>query len=228
MEPIRNDQPLPGFLESVRELASINGSVMIFDEITAAFRMNSGGAHLNFGIEPDIAVFAKAISNGYPMGVVLGRKDVMQAAQDSFISSTHWTERIGPTAALATIRKHRELNVASHLMNYGTDIQNLWKRAADSCGLKIHVGGIPPLSHFSFEYPNGQAMMTLFVQMMLDHNILASNRFYASFAHNDQHMEKYRLAVYEVFPSIKQALQDDLIEKKLKGDIAHAGFQRLT
>ena len=77
------------------------------------------GAHLKFAVEPDVAVFAKAISNGYPMAAIIGTIDVMQAAQETFISSTYWTDRIGPVAALATIRKHRALNVSNRLISLG-------------------------------------------------------------------------------------------------------------
>ena len=63
------------------------------------------------GSQPDIAVFAKAMSNGYAMAAVIGTEPVMQAAQSTFISSTNWTERIGPVAALATIRKYRREKV---------------------------------------------------------------------------------------------------------------------
>ncbi|MGH9345269.1 MAG: aminotransferase class III-fold pyridoxal phosphate-dependent enzyme, partial [Terriglobia bacterium] len=115
MEPIRSQEPAPGFLESVRGLADECGAVLIFDEVTAGFRLNTGGAHLRYGVTPDIAVFAKAISNGYPMAAVIGKGSVMQAAQESFISSTYWTERIGPAAALATIRKHRRCDVSKQL-----------------------------------------------------------------------------------------------------------------
>src|SRR5205823_11104627 len=111
--------PEPGFLASVRRLADDTGAVLIVDEISAGFRLNTGGAHLLFGLEPDIAVFSKAIGNGYPMAAIIGKSDVMEAAQRTFISSTYWTERIGPTAALATIRKHRAHDVASHLIRIG-------------------------------------------------------------------------------------------------------------
>lgn len=228
MEPIRSEEPANGFLERVRELASENGAVMIFDEITAAFRMNSGGAHLLFGVKPDISVFAKAISNGYPMGVILGVENVMQAAQNTFISSTNWTERIGPVAAMATIRKHKQFNVSEHLMMTGKKIQEIWKNAANHAGLKIHVSGIPPLSHFSFDYANGQAIMTLFTQMMLERGFLAGGRFYASYAHHDSHINAYQQAVSDIFCEIKKELENNNIEAQLKGEIAHSGFRRLT
>ncbi len=228
MEPVRDRYPEAGFLEKVRELASEIRAVLIFDEITAALRLNSGGSHLVFGIEPDMAVFAKAISNGYPMGAVIGKEAVMQSAQSTFISSTYWTERIGPVAALATIRKHQRLDVSKHLIDVGNRIQSGWELAARQAGLKIYVSGIPPLSHFSFEYENGQAIITLFTQMMLERGFLASGRFYATYAHSKSHIEKYFDAVNETFVFIAGLLEKGEIEQHLKGPVAHSGFHRLT
>ncbi|MBW1705532.1 MAG: aminotransferase class III-fold pyridoxal phosphate-dependent enzyme [Deltaproteobacteria bacterium] len=228
MEPVRDLDPEPGFLERIRRIASEIGAVLVFDEITAAMRLNTGGVHLIYGIKPDMAVFAKAISNGYPMGAIIGRENVMQAAQCTFISSTYWTERIGPVAALATIRKHFRLNVAQHLIDVGKRIQEGWKLAAERTGIALHVSGIPPLSHFSFEYENGQAMVTLFTQMMLERGLLASGRFYATYAHKGFHIEKYLDAVNETFQFIAEAAEKGEVEQNLKGPVAHTGFQRLT
>jgi len=228
MEPIRNIQPQSGFLESVRNIADEIGAVLIFDEVTSAFRMNSGGAHLLFKVIPDIAVFAKSISNGYPMGAVIGKKSVMTAVEDTFISSTYWSERIGPVAALATIRKHQQENVGTHLMQIGTKIQQGWNEAAKQTGLNILVEGIPPMSHFSFQYPEALAMMTLFVQSLLERGFLASNRFYANFAHKEEHVDSYLKAVKETFDLIAEAQRHQRVAACLKGSVAKPGFHRWT
>ena len=228
MEPVRNYEPEHDFLEGVREIATEIGAVLIFDEVTSAWRLNTGGAHLVYGVTPDIAVFAKAISNGYPMAAVIGVGDVMQAAQDTFISSTYWTERIGPVAALATIRKHQRYNVPEHLITIGKRIQSGWRSAADRHGLKINIIGIPPLGHFSFDYENSQAIRTLFTQMMLQKGFLATNAFYASYAHQDHHVESYLSAVDETFAFIAKAIERGEVEKSLNGPVAHSGFYRLT
>ncbi|MFN8456750.1 MAG: aminotransferase class III-fold pyridoxal phosphate-dependent enzyme [Anaerolineae bacterium] len=228
MEPIRGDDPEPGFLEGVRAIAAEIGAVLIFDEITAGFRLNTGGAHLLYGIEPDLAVFAKAISNGYPMAAIIGRGEVMQAAQTTFISSTYWTERIGPAAALATIRKHARCEVAPHLIRMGELVQTGWQIAAERAGLPIHVGGIKPLSHFGFEGEMAQAAHTLFTQLMLQHGFLAGKGFYATFAHQDEHVESYLGAVETTFGVIAQALAQGTVLDLLKGPVAHTGFRRLA
>jgi glutamate-1-semialdehyde aminotransferase len=149
----------------------------------------------------------------------------MQAAQDSFISSTFWTERIGPVAALATIRKHRELNMPEHLVRIGKLVQQSWRDAAAKFGLNVSVTGIPPLAHFSFDYPNGLAMRTLFTQMMLEAGFLATGAFYAAYAHQESDVARYAAAVDEAFGVIANT---DEIEKLLKGPIAHSGFYRLS
>lgn len=228
MEPIRDQEPTHDFLPRIREIADEIGAVLVIDEITAAFRLCSGGAHLLYGIEPDMAVFAKGISNGYPMAAIIGREDVMQSAQDTFISSTYWTDCIGPAAAIATITKHQNNDVSKHLIAIGTAVQDGWKSAAEACGLAINVGGMKPLSHFSFDYDNGKAMVTLFTQEMLRRGYLASGRFYAMYAHTHEHVSGYLKAVREVFSVIETAHNQGTIETLLEGAVAHAGFCRLT
>lgn len=228
MEPVRNYEPAPGFLEGIREITRSIGAVLVFDEVSAAWRLCTGGAHLCYGVNPDLAVFSKAMSNGHPMAAVIGRGSVMSAAQDSFISSTYWTERIGPAAALATIRKHRRCSVPGHLKRIGERIREGWKEAAERAGLRIELSGITPLGHFEFQYENALAVRTLFTQLMLERGILATNAFYASYAHTDEHVEAYVSALREAFGIIAEAVRRGEVEKHLKGPVAHAGFRRLT
>ena len=228
MEPIRSEQPEHGFLEGVRALADEVGAVFIIDEISAGFRMNSGGAHLLFGITPDIAVFSKALGNGYPIAAIIGKGEVMEAAQSTFISSTMWTERIGPAAALATVNKHRKVNAADHLMAIGRQVQDGWAHLAEKNKLNIKTGGIFPCSHFTFEYDNAQAMKSLFVQLMLEQGFLASNLLYVMYAHQEHHVEKYLDAVDSAFAELNKADKAGDIEKRLKGSPTSVGFKRLT
>ena len=228
MEPVRNIQPNPGFLESIRTLADEYGAILIFDEITSGFRVNNGGAHMMYGVNPDIAVFAKGISNGYPMGIVFGREPIMQSAQSSFISSTYWTERIGPVAAIATIRKFCANNVYKKLNLIGKMVQEGWINAGLKNNLDINVSGIYPLSYFSFNHNDGKTMMTIFVQLMLERGFLASGRFYANYAHQRKHVELYLDSLNEVFDIIKIANQNKTLKDLLKGPVAHSGFKRLN
>ncbi|MCE5325937.1 MAG: aminotransferase class III-fold pyridoxal phosphate-dependent enzyme [Planctomycetaceae bacterium] len=228
MEPIRSAPPRDGFLQSIREQCTKAGIVLIFDEITAGWRLALGGAHLTLGVEPDMAVFAKAMSNGFPMAAVIGRASAMDAAQEAFISSTYWTERIGPAAALATIDKLQKENVPAHLCRIGQAVQDGWTAAAARHKLKVHVGGILPLGHFAFEYEKPAVLKTLFTQWMLDEGFLATTAFYVSFAHKDEHVKAYQAATDRVFAKIAAALARGDVEKHLTGPVCHSGFQRLT
>lgn len=229
MEPVRGSEPAEGFLEAVRQIATETGAVLIFDEVTSGWRLNTGGIHLRYGVTPDIAVFAKGMSNGYPMAAIIGKANVMEAAQTSFISSTFWTERIGTVAALTTIRKHRQHDVGKHLDAMGQLVQTGWHEAASKSGLKLHVSGITPLGHFHFTgSENGPAMHTFFVQMMLERGFLTTNSFYAMFAHQRHHVDAYLDAVRDVFDRIACAEAKGGVAAMLKGPVAHSGFSRLT
>jgi len=229
MEPFRNDEPKGGFLEKVREIATKNNLVLIFDEVSSGWRYNFGGIHLQLGVEPDIAVFAKSISNGFPMAAIIGRGDVMQAAQKSFISSTYWTEAIGPTAALTTIKKMREVSVADHIARVGTLVQEGWRKIAEKHGLKIKIEGRPALTHFTLDCgEQSQALHTLFTQEMLDRDYLANVAFYGTYAHTPQIIDKYLLALDEAFGVLSNAIKTNDVKKRLRGPVAHTGFSRLT
>ena len=228
MEPIRGQEPRDGFLQKVRQIADSLGIPLVIDEISAGLRLNTGGAHLLLDLEPDIAVFAKSMSNGYPMAAIIGKRSVMSAAEKCFISSTYWTERVGPVAALATIKKHRELKVHEHLTKMGELVQNGWNQAADLSGLKIEVGGMKPMSHFSIECDNPQKAHTLFTSLMLKKGYLASTDFYATFAHTEKHVKDYLKEVNEVFVQVASSIKKGTVEKELVGASAQPGFQRYT
>ncbi|HMB55412.1 MAG TPA: aminotransferase class III-fold pyridoxal phosphate-dependent enzyme, partial [Thermoanaerobaculia bacterium] len=199
MEPQRSAGPEPGFLAGVARLCRDAGAVLVFDEVTSGFRMTTGGLHLALGVEPDVAVFAKGMSNGYPMAAVIGRRPVMEAAQGTFISSTYWTESIGPAAALATIAKHRDADVPRHLVAVGERLTAGWREAAAAAGLEIAFDGIPPLAGFSFPGDEAPALTTLFIQQMLRRGFLASTHVYAMLAHRDDDVSAYLEAVGEAF-----------------------------
>jgi len=229
MEPMRGAMPEDGFLHKVRDIATRTGAVMVIDEVSAGWRYHYGGMHMRLGVEPDIAVFAKAISNGFPMGAVIGRREVMQAAQASFISSTYWTDAIGPTAALATLRKMREVNLPAHTGRIGQLIQAGWDRLAAQHGLRFTRAGLPQLNHFTLDYGDeSQALRTLFTQCMLDRGFLATSYIYPTLAHTDAVVDAYLGAVDEAFAAVADAADKGDVMARLRGPVAHKGFQRLT
>lgn len=228
MEPQRGQMPESGFVESVRQIATDIGAVLIFDEITTGFRMTAGGIHLLLGVAPDIAVFAKAMANGYAMSAVLGTETVMSAAQNTFISSTNWTERIGPVAALATIRKYRQHNVAEHLIRIGNRITEGWQQAAKNAGVALHTSGLPSLCHFGWEREDGLALTSLYTQLMLDKGYLAGDQFKPSYAHKAEHLPAYFQHTQASFVEMADALARGEVMKRLKGPAARRGFYRLA
>jgi glutamate-1-semialdehyde aminotransferase len=229
MEPRREHEPQKGFLEKVRKISKKVKAVLIFDEITSGFRTNVGGIHMVYKVYPDIAVLGKAMSNGYPMAVIIGKRKVMDVAQKSFISSTYWTERVGPAAAIATIKKLKKYNVPRYICKIGNLIGQGWRELAKKHNLKIEIMNIPSLITFKFDYgKDNQALHTLFTQEMLKRGFLASKSVYVSWSHKENHVKKYLENVDEVFGIIKEAIEKKKIYGLLEGPIAHADFRRLT
>ena len=223
MEPARHYKadPGPGFLEGVRRMASRAGAALVFDEVSVGFRMITGGIHLTYGVEPDLAVLAKGMSNGYPMAAIIGRREFMEAAERTFISSTYWTDRLGPAAALATIRKHAEQNVAARLIEVGRRVQDAWREAAQRTGLPVEVGGlIPPLSYLRFQVEQPLEVRTLYTRLMLERGFLASGDFYATFAHTDEQIEQFTQAIEDVFAVIAKKLAQSDGGPLIKGPAA--------
>ncbi len=228
MEVSRNRGPEPGFLEGVRSLATKRGIVLMFDECTSGFRQSFGGLHLQYGVEPDMAMFGKALGNGYAITAVIGRRGVMEAAQTSFISSTFWTERIGPTAALATLDVMERTRSWETVTATGRSIGERWVALAAAYSLPIEVSGLPALIGFNFELPDARKYKTLLTQEMLKRGFLASNSVYVSLAHTPVEIDAYFVALEEVFGMMRTCLQGSPIDALLDGPVCHEGFKRLN
>lgn len=229
MEPLRFDEPTDGFLERVREIADRHRLVLVYDEITSGWRHTFGGVHRALGVEPDIAVYAKSISNGFPMAAVVGRTDVMEAAQVSFISSTYWTEAVGPAATLRTLDKMLASNLAEHVDAVGRDFRTGLLQAAAAHGVRLRFSGRPALLHIEFDYGDASpAVRTLFSQHLLDDGYLTGGAFYPTLAHDSSVVDGYLRAADQALGRIASSLDRHSVETDLRGPIAHAGFQRLT
>ena len=229
MEVVRNFGPEDNFLHKVRALATAKNIVLIFDECTSGFRETFGGIYQKYGVEPDMAMYGKTIGNGYALTAVVGTRAVMEATQNTFISSTFWTERIGPTAALATLKVMERVKSWETITEMGNKMRSGWQKLADTHQLGISIAGIPALSTYSFTSKDAMAYKTLITQEMLEKGFLASTNFYASTAHNDINLELYFNALDEVYQMIAQCEKGDLrIENLLKGPICHGGFKRLN
>lgn len=229
MEPCRHHRPEPGFLETIRSETRRRGILLVFDEITVGFRLALGGAHLLLGVEPDLAVFAKALGNGHPMAAVIGTANAMAGAQRSFISSTYWTESVGPAAALAVLAKMQRCHLPEHLAWVGREIREIWRDAATENGLPLVVAdGFDCMPRAHFDHPKANALKTLFTTLMLDRGFLATLAVYPTLAHDEPSLDGYRQAVAAVFAQLAQAIRTGTIQDSLRGPEAHTGFRRLV
>ena len=229
MEVVRNMGPANNFLHKVRKLASDRNIVLIFDECTSGFRETFGGIYQKYGVEPDMAMYGKTIGNGYALTAVVGRRSVMESAQKTFISSTFWTERIGPTAALATLKVMEETRSWEIITSIGNKMRSGWKKLADDHNLNIVISGIPSLSTYVFEGNKGLEYKTFISQEMLKKGYLASTNFYASTAHNENNLKSYLEALNDVYKVISDCEKGNIeIEDLLDGPVSHSGFKRLN
>jgi len=228
LEPIRNDRPEATFLAAIHDVRDRLRIPLVADEITAGFRLNVGGAHLEVGWKPDMAVFAKGMSNGHPMAAIIGSRAVMEAAQRSFVSSTYWTDRSGPVAALATIRKMKAIDAPRELDRVGATVQAGWQTIIDDLAIPAHVGGIRPLSHLDFAV-DPLEWKTVFIQEMLKRGFLATGAVYASVAHTEELVKQYLAACRSVLTIMSAEFKKSgSVSSLLKGPVAHSGFQRLN
>ena len=229
MEVVRNLGPENNFLKKVRDLATNKNIVLVFDECTSGFRETYGGIYKKYNVEPDMVMYGKTIGNGYALTAVVGKKSVMEAAQKTFISSTFWTERIGPTAALKTLEVMNELKSWEIITNQGKKMQNGWNELAHKHDIKIIINGIPSLSNYSFDSKYGMEYKTFVTQEMLKKGFLASTNFYACIDHTDDKIASYLDALDDVYHTISQCEKGNvIISELLDGPVCHSGFKRLN
>ena len=229
MEVTRNMGPAEGYLEGVRELCTQYGIVLIFDECTSGFRETFGGIHKKFGVEPDMCMFGKALGNGYAITAVLGRKEVMQATQKTFVSSTFWTERIGPSAALATLEIMEELKSWDTITAQGQKISSAWENLANGLDLNMNITGIPALTGFSIVSDSWLKYKTYITQEMLKMGYLAGQSVYVCVEHTDEVISAYLEKLEPILSTIGyyEKEQKD-ISQLLEGPVCHGGFKRLN
>tara|TARA_A100001035_G_C27780522_1_gene501497 strand:+ start:131 stop:1438 length:1308 start_codon:yes stop_codon:yes gene_type:complete len=229
MEVERNLPPEKDFLNKVKKICQEKNILLIFDECTSGFRETYGGLHLKYGINPDLAIFSKALGNGYAICSIIGTESVMEYAQSTFISSTFWTERIGPTAALKTLEVMKNLKSWEIISEKGKYIKSKWAEIASNNNLKINIFGISALPSFIFDSPNFLKYKTFITQEMLKKNFLASNACYLSIAHKKQFIDNYLDLLNDIFSKIHMIeSNDEDIEDYLEYGICQSGFKRLN
>ena len=228
MEVSRNEGPKDNFLQKVRDLATQKNIVLMFDECTSGFRQTFGGLHLLYDVEPDMAIFGKALGNGYAITAVIGRREIMEATQSTFISSTFWTERIGPAAALKTLEVMEQIKSYEQITQTGILIGEEWKSMAIKHGLKIQITGLPALIGFNFLSEQALAYKTLITQEMLFKGFLAGNSIYVCTEHSENLVDSYLDNLDPIFGLIRECEDGRDIMGLLKGEACHAGFKRIN
>lgn len=229
MEVIRNIHPKDNFIQKVRDLATKRGIVLIFDECSSGFRESFGGIFNNYSVYPDMAMFGKTIGNGYALTAIVGKDSIMKSAQDTFISSTFWTERIGPTAALKTLEIMQRVKSWETITEIGLKVRKGWKELANANDLKIRISGIPALSSYSFDNDYNLELHTYVTQEMLKKGFLAADRFYACTEHKDEILDKYFEALNIVFRNINDIIKSEKnINDFLEGPVRHSGFKKIN
>ena len=228
MEVIRNKGPEDNFLEKVRELSSKKGIVLIFDECTSGFRESFGGIHKNFNVDPDIAMFGKALGNGYGVTAIVGRKEAMEAAQNSFMSSTFWTERIGPAAAIKTLEIMEDIKSWEQISKTGKYIIEEWQKLFSTYNLDVKISGISALPTFTFQNKNHQAYKTFITQEMLKKNFIAATSIYVCINHTKELIDNYISELEPLLKTIEECENGKDINDLLDGPISHDGFARLN
>ncbi len=228
MEVVRNMGPEDNFLHKVRKLASDRNIVLVFDECTSGFRETFGGLHKKYGVEPDVAMFGKAMGNGYGITAIVGKREIMESAQSTFISSTFWTERIGPTAGLKTLEIMERLKSWETITNIGLNIKDRWKKLADKHCIQLQHWGLPALTGYTFQSPNSLAYKTLVTQEMLAKGYLAANSVFVCTEHTPDIVDGYFASLDPIFGLIKECEEGRDVIPLLKGPVCHAGFKRLN
>jgi glutamate-1-semialdehyde 2,1-aminomutase len=231
MEPMRSEEPPPGYLAGVAQLCRERGVALIFDEVSSGWRINLGGVQAHTGVTPDMTVLAKAISNGYPMGAVVGRRWVMEPAGRMFISSTYWSDTIGLRAALTTIRELRRRNVSAQLHKFGAELQQRINAAASATGLNVRCGGVavhPGLQFGTDDAALKSKLTTLYIQEMAKRGCHGYASFYLNAAQGPAELEQTVAAAQEVFAIMQQGIERGTLDSLLECDLTQDAFRRLV
>ncbi|MFP6704231.1 MAG: aminotransferase class III-fold pyridoxal phosphate-dependent enzyme [Planctomycetaceae bacterium] len=231
MEPMRSELPAEGYLEGVASLCRDHDVVLIFDEVSTGFRPSDAGVQPVLGVEPDMAVFAKSISNGYAMGAVVGRRDVMAPADRMFVSSTYWGETVGLAATVATLTELRNRNTAQTLARTGAALKQSLNDVASDVGVSICCTGVDyhPHLEFSVEDPVLEnKIATLYVQEMAKRGHHGYASFYLNESQGEVEIEMLSDAAREVFALIGETLDDGRIDERLEVEERQEFFRRLV
>ena len=217
LEVYRNDPPDKNFLQELRQICNDKKIILIFDECTSGFRETFGGIHQKYNINPDLIIYGKALGNGFPITAIIGKDEILNNISKTFISSTFWSERIGPTAALATLSEMERLRSWEKISKYGLKIKRLWKKLSDYYELKIIIGGVASIPQFYIPSKKFLKYKTYITQEFLKNDMLAGNLVFVSTCHDNQMMKKYEKILNSIFEKIRDFEDGENIDNYLIG-----------
>jgi len=231
MEPMRSELPPDGYLEGVRQLADDHSVALIFDEVSTGFRPSDAGLQPVLNVLPDMAVFAKSISNGYAMGAVVGRRWVMEPAGQMFVSSTYWGETVGLAATIATLNELRHRDACSTIQRVGQMLKQRLTAVAAEVGLDARCVGVDYHPHLEFSVVDPDLknkVGTLYVQEMAKRGCHGYTSFYINAAQGDDEVAQTADAAREVFTLIAEALESGTVDDRLEAQDRQEFFRRLV
>jgi glutamate-1-semialdehyde aminotransferase len=186
LEPVIERLPSPEWIAAARLTADRMGAVLVFDEVKTGFRLRRGGYQEYAGVAPDLAVFGKAMANGFPLSAVVGRAEVMDAARRTWISSTLAGESTALAAAGAVLDLHEKTDVCDALWRIGQEMRGAVAAAVDRSGIEgVSVHGLDPMWLLHFD---DEARQLSFIERALGHGALFKRGAYnfAALAHDDR------------------------------------------
>jgi len=232
LEPFVFEAPKNNFLQKLREACDKNGTLLIFDEMWTGFRIAIGGAQEYFGVKADLTTFSKAVANGMPIGILLGRKDVMSVLEkDVFFFTTFGGEALSLAAAKATISELMEKNVPAYLAKQGKKLKEGYNKISEELNMPYtKCIGYECRSLITFDASEGNPleMKSLVQQEMIKRGILWGGFHNMSFSHTDEDIEYTLKAYRDVLPILKKAVDEKDVRGYLKGEPVEPVFRKVS
>ena len=222
LEPMNVEEPQPGYLDGVRDLAHEHGALFVLDEIITGFRYHIGGAQTLFNVVPDLATFGKSMGNGFPISAIVGKAKYMSEMEEIFFSSTFGGETLSLAASLATIRKMQREPVHSRLDAVGSRVIEMTRSNVAGSGLTscMALCGKPSWSLMQFrDAPGASAaqVKSLYLQEVIARGVLTAGSHNISYAHGDADLRELDTAQKESLAIVKEALERGDIVQRLAG-----------
>ena len=231
MEPARSELPAPGYLETVQEMAAKHGVVLIFDEVSCGWRLEIGGVQEAVGVTPDMTVVAKAMSNGYPMGAVVGSRAVMEPAKRMFISSSYWSDNVGLAASVATIRELKRRKSPQRFKEIGEHLRSVLDAAIADAGLEGACTGLHTSPAVTLKTPDDvdpRKVSTLFIQEMARRGVHTYMNFKATLSHTEEDVRLTGEAAAESLRVVRGGLERGNLDELIEADLKKEPFRRLV